>query len=108
MAKLYSDIFFCLGLCDVINSPGTSKTLCTRALWCLANQNFSSAQMVDHVKTIVTLVTNVLVSQQQATPTVDTEALNLFVRSGFTIHHQISQWGVFLLPGCATNALRSL
>lgn len=71
------------GLCDVIYNAGTSKALCTRALWCLANQNFSSSQMTDHVATIVSMVAGVLLSQEQATPTVDIEALNLFVRSEF-------------------------
>lgn len=72
-----------VGLCDVISNARTSKTLCTRALWCLANQNFSSSQMVDHVSTVVNIIAEILVSQQQATPTVDTEALNLFMRSDF-------------------------
>lgn len=68
------------GLCDIIGGSTTSKTLCTRALWCLANQNLSTGQMGNHVVTIVTIVTEMLLSQQQATPTVDTEALNLFMR----------------------------
>ena len=69
------------GLCDIISGETTSKSLCTRALWCLANQSFSSSQLMDHVTTIITMVSQVLLAQKQATPTVETEALNLFIRS---------------------------
>lgn len=68
------------GLCDIVGGSASSKTLTTRALWCLANQNFSTEQMRGHVITVITMVTKMLLSQQQATPTVDTEALNLFIR----------------------------
>ena len=68
------------GLCDVIGHATSSKMLKTRALLCLANQNFSSAQIAGHVITIVSVVTKVLSTQQQLGLSIDTEALNLLIR----------------------------
>ncbi len=68
------------GLCDVVGAISSSKNLCTRALWCLANQNFHSKQVASHVTKIMCTVTQVLVTLLQSTPTVDNEAFNLFLK----------------------------
>ena len=64
----------------MIGQDSSSKALKTRALWCLANQNFSSAQITGHVTIIVSIVTKVLAAQQQLGLSIDTEALNLLIR----------------------------
>ena len=66
-----------LGLCSVIQNRETDKSVCTRALWCLANQRLN---LDNHVTLIVGVVTDLVTSQRYATPTVDCEALNVLIR----------------------------
>lgn len=67
-------------ICGVIAQEGTDKNTCTRALWCLANQNFHVSQCSHMVAMVISTVGAAVRSQHYGTPTVDNEALNLLVR----------------------------
>ena len=67
-------------VCGVIAQEGTDRNTCTRALWCLANQNFHVSQCSHMVAMVISTVGAAVRSQHYGTPTVDNEALNLLVR----------------------------
>ena len=68
-------------LCAVSNST-TEKNIVTRALWCLSNQNFHSAQICQNVPRIVTFATDIILSHGFGSLAV--EALGVYTR----IHQQ--------------------
>ena len=70
----------CVGLRGIIMGENTDKAMCTRALWCLANQSIVSSQLISHVTSLVTVVSKVMLSQRCATPTVESEGLNFYTR----------------------------
>ncbi len=67
----------CAGVCIVIQDESVNKAVCTRALWTLSNQRLT---INDHVTTIVSVVTELVMSSHLTTPTVDSEALNVIIR----------------------------
>ena len=68
------------GLCDVVSSKSTEKSVCTRALWCLTNQQLPVDFMTSHVTSIVDVATEVITVHQVGVATVYSEALNLLIR----------------------------
>lgn len=54
--------------------------MCTRALWCLTNQQLPVDHMTSHVTTIVDVATEVITVHQVGMATVSSEALNLLMR----------------------------
>ena len=61
----------------MIQDHEITKSVCTRALWTLANQKLT---LESHVTRIVTVVTELVLSPRLATPTVDSEALSVLIR----------------------------
>lgn len=68
------------GLQNVIVDANTQKSVCTRALWCLANQQLPVNHMTNHVTSIVTMAAEVITTHRVGVATVCSEALNLLER----------------------------
>ena len=69
-----------LGLQEVITNGSTEKSACTRALWCLTNQQLPVDHMTSQVTNIITMATEVVTVHQVGVATVSSEALNVLVR----------------------------
>lgn len=69
-----------VGICSIIAQEETDKNLCTRALWCLANQSFLAAHCSPEVSNMISVVCAVVNSQRHSSPTVESEALSLLVK----------------------------
>jgi len=69
-----------VGICSIIAQEETDKNLCTRALWCLANQSFLASHCSPEVSNMISVVCTVINSQRHSSPTVESEALSLLVK----------------------------
>lgn len=54
--------------------------MCTRALWCLTNQQLPVDHVTSHVTSIITMAAEVVTIYQVGVATVSSEALNVLVR----------------------------
>ena len=71
---------YTIGLQEVIKSGDTEKSVCTRALWCLTNQQLPVDHVTSHVTSIITMAAEVVTVNQVGVATVNSEALNLLIR----------------------------
>ena len=69
-----------VGLQQVITNGSTEKSVCTRALWCLTNQQLPVDHMTSHASSIITMATEVVTVHQVGVATASSEALNVLIR----------------------------
>ena len=67
-------------LSTIIKAETSDKFLCTRALWCIANQSFKTEHLKNVVPMAVGVASEVMTSHRFDTPVVDAEALNILIR----------------------------